>query len=93
MRPPLTSKSVFAIARCGDQIGLRVIEIVGQRISLAVGSVASVLDPELVILGGGIGRNDDLLFEPPTVSSAHSLPSGLGSTCPRSAGTRELLLQ
>jgi predicted NBD/HSP70 family sugar kinase len=33
-------------------------------VALAVAAVVPVLDPELVILGGGIGRNGDLLLEP-----------------------------
>ena len=34
------------------------------RIALAIVAVASVVDPELVVLGGGIGSNGDLLLEP-----------------------------
>jgi predicted NBD/HSP70 family sugar kinase len=37
---------------------------VASRIALAVAAVVSVVDPELVILGGGVGRNGDLLLEP-----------------------------
>jgi len=33
-------------------------------LGLAIATVTPVLDPELVILGGGIGRNGDLLVEP-----------------------------
>ena len=36
----------------------------GARIGLALAAIVSVLDPALVILGGGIGRNGDLLLEP-----------------------------
>jgi predicted NBD/HSP70 family sugar kinase len=64
MKPPITSKKVFTAARRGDETGIRVTEIVAQRIALAVAAVVPVLDPELVILGGGIGRNGDLLLEP-----------------------------
>ncbi|MET0801238.1 MAG: ROK family transcriptional regulator [Actinomycetota bacterium] len=64
MRPPLTAKRVFAAARAGDRVALRVVETEAGRIALAIGAVASVVDPELVILGGGIGGNGDLLLEP-----------------------------
>jgi predicted NBD/HSP70 family sugar kinase len=37
---------------------------VAERIALAVAAVVPVVDPELVILGGGVGRNGDLLLEP-----------------------------
>jgi predicted NBD/HSP70 family sugar kinase len=62
--PPLTAKRVFADARRGDRAAQRVVAAEADRIALAVAAVASVLDPELVILGGGIGSNGDLLLEP-----------------------------
>ena len=64
MQPPLTAKRVFAAARAGDRMAMRVVETEAGRIALAIGAVASVVDPELVILGGGIGGNGDLLLEP-----------------------------
>ena len=41
-----------------------VVEEEARRIALAIAAVAPVLDPELVILGGGIGGNGDLLLDP-----------------------------
>jgi predicted NBD/HSP70 family sugar kinase len=64
MGPPLTAKKVFAEARKGDRKALKVVTIEAGRIALAVAAVAAVVDPELVILGGGIGGNADLLLEP-----------------------------
>ncbi|HEY5858823.1 MAG TPA: ROK family transcriptional regulator [Actinomycetota bacterium] len=64
MLPPLTAKRVFNAARAGDAKARRVVRMEAQRIALAVAAVASVVDPELVILGGGIGGNGDLLLEP-----------------------------
>lgn len=64
MTPPLTAKKVFAEARRGDRKAKRVVASEAKRIALAVAAVASVVDPELVILGGGIGANGDLLLDP-----------------------------
>jgi len=64
MRPPLTPKKVFAAAERGDPVARRVVAAEAGRIALAVATVSSVVDPELVILGGGIGRNAALLLEP-----------------------------
>lgn len=58
----LTAASVFAAARAGDAHALGVVEGVGERIGLAIAAIVPVLDPELVVLGGGIGRNADLLL-------------------------------
>jgi len=64
MSPPLSAKNVFAAARRGDAKAKRVVAIEADRIALAIASIVPVVDPELVILGGGIGRNAELLLEP-----------------------------
>ena len=45
MRPPLTVKSIFAAARAGDPLALRVVEQEAGRIALAIAAVAPILDP------------------------------------------------
>ena len=64
MKPPLTARKVFAAARRGDVRALEVVEMEAERIALAVAAIASVIDPELVVLGGGVGANGDLLLDP-----------------------------
>ncbi len=64
MRAPLTPRKIFAAARRGDQRAREVVALVAERIALAIAAVVPVVDPELVILGGGIARNGDLLLEP-----------------------------
>lgn len=64
MSPPLSAKNVFAAARRGDAIAQQVVQIEAERIALAIASIVPVIDPELVILGGGIGRNAELLLDP-----------------------------
>ena len=39
----------------------RIVEQEATRIALAIAAVSPVLDPELVILGGGVGGNPELL--------------------------------
>jgi predicted NBD/HSP70 family sugar kinase len=64
MEPPLTARRVFDEARRGSPKARRVVAHEVHRIALTIAAVSSVLDPELVILGGGIGSNGDLLLEP-----------------------------
>ena len=64
MKPPLTPRRILAAARKGDTIAAMVVASEARRIAVAIASVVPVVDPELVILGGGIGRNGDLLLEP-----------------------------
>jgi predicted NBD/HSP70 family sugar kinase len=61
---PLTPKKVFALARKGDPAAGRVVEDEARRLALGLAAVLAVVDLELVILGGGIGGNADLLLAP-----------------------------
>jgi predicted NBD/HSP70 family sugar kinase len=55
---------VLKAAREGDTRALDVVHALADRIGLALAATAVVLDPSLVVLGGGLGRNGDLLLEP-----------------------------
>jgi len=55
------AKGIFAAARRGDPAAAAIVEEEAGRIAVAIAAVAPVLDPELVVLGGGIGSNPDLL--------------------------------
>lgn len=63
-RRGLSAAQVFDAARAGEARSLVVIGELAARIGLALAAVVAVLDPELVIMGGGIGRNGDLLLDP-----------------------------
>jgi predicted NBD/HSP70 family sugar kinase len=63
VRGAADAREVFAAARRGDRVAERVVAGVAQRLALAIAAVAPVVDPELVILGGSIGRQGDLLLE------------------------------
>lgn len=64
MSGPLTAERVFLAARRGDPAATRAVTMEATRLATAIATVSLVLDPELVVLGGGIGRNGDLLIEP-----------------------------
>ncbi|MFL6288444.1 MAG: ROK family protein [Actinomycetes bacterium] len=58
-----SAESIFDAARAGDKVAKRVVDAEAERIGIAVAAVASVVDPSLVVLGGGIGSNADLLLD------------------------------
>jgi predicted NBD/HSP70 family sugar kinase len=64
MQGPLTPKKVFALARRGDPLARRAVEVEARRVALGLAAVIAVVDLELVIVGGGVGGNADLLLEP-----------------------------
>jgi len=51
-----TARDVFNAAEAGDELARRVVEDEAQLIARAVCSVVAVVDPEVVVLGGGIGK-------------------------------------
>ncbi len=59
-----SAKRVFAAARAGDELALAAVETEANRLALVVGTIAAIVDPEFVLLGGGIGSNIDLLRPP-----------------------------
>jgi predicted NBD/HSP70 family sugar kinase len=67
-------RAVFASARRGDAAALAVVDEVARRIALHLAPIAAVADVELVVLGGGIGANGDLLLDPIGQRLAEWLP-------------------
>src|SRR5947207_13017049 len=67
-------RAVFGAAREGDEAARAVVAEVARRIALHVAPFAAVADVELVVLGGGIGANSDLLLDPVHRHLAELLP-------------------
>ncbi|NUT50880.1 MAG: ROK family protein, partial [Saccharothrix sp.] len=59
-----SAREVFSAARSGDERARSAVRDEAERLAFVVASVAAVVDPGLVVLGGGIGSNTDLLQEP-----------------------------
>ena len=55
-RPSASAREVFAAAARGAKAATAVVEREASLIARAVSSVVAVVDPELVVLGGGIGQ-------------------------------------
>ena len=64
LAPPYDPRAIFAAARAGDPLGCAVVAEEARRIALHIVPIAAVADVALVVLGGGVGRNGDLLLEP-----------------------------
>ena len=72
--PPFEPRPIFAAARAGDPLAREIVAEEARRIALHVLPVAAVADVDLVVLGGGIGANGDLLLEPIRTHLAGALP-------------------
>jgi len=56
MRGPVSARRVFAAAARGDERAAAVVAQEARLVAKAICSVVTVVDPELVVLGGGIGQ-------------------------------------
>jgi predicted NBD/HSP70 family sugar kinase len=74
LRPPYTVPAIFGAARAGDQLARAVVDEAARRIARYMMPIAAVADVELVVLGGGIGVNGDLLLAPIREMLARQLP-------------------
>jgi predicted NBD/HSP70 family sugar kinase len=64
LTPPYDVRAIFGAARAGDELARAVVAEEAQRIAAHIVPIAAVVDVALVVLGGGIGANADLLLEP-----------------------------
>src|SRR5919206_137279 len=71
--PPASAEEVFERAREGDGAARRIVDHVARHVGVAIASVCAVIDPELVVLGGGIGSNA-LLLAPARATAAALCP-------------------
>lgn len=74
LRTPLRVEKVLAAARTGDRLAGELVAGEARRIARYAARLAGVLDPELIVLGGGIGANGDLLLDPVRRSLAGLVP-------------------
>ncbi len=59
----VTAAHVFTAARAGDPLATEVVEETVRYYALAIANVACILDPEMIILGGGVTRSADMLLD------------------------------
>jgi predicted NBD/HSP70 family sugar kinase len=72
--PELSSAhDVFELAATGNAAARSVVDHVASRLGTAIATVCAILDPELVVLGGGIGASP-LLLRPVRGSAAVLVP-------------------
>jgi predicted NBD/HSP70 family sugar kinase len=60
----LNAEEVFAMARQGVDWARKIIADSVDYFSLLIAGVSALLDPEVIVLSGGVSRSEDLLVEP-----------------------------
>ncbi|WP_127583168.1 ROK family glucokinase [Paenibacillus koleovorans] len=59
----LMAKDVFDAAKEGDEVALRIVKRAAHYLAKAMAAVAVVLNPQRFIIGGGVSRAGDILFD------------------------------
>lgn len=67
----LTMAAIDAAARAGDAQAERTLELLGDRLARGLAHVVNVLDPDAIVLGGGLSNLDRLYAELPERMGAY----------------------
>lgn len=60
----VTPKAIAIAAKEGDKISIEVLKETGEILGHAIASLVNILNPEMIIVGGGISNAGELLMEP-----------------------------
>ncbi len=71
----LTGQEVYQAIQEGDAGTLALLADLGAALGRAVASLTAVLDPELVVIGGGVSATGDLLLDPIKAAYLAHLPA------------------
>ena len=61
---PLVGPLVTELAYDGDGAAVEVLELIGERLGVAIASYVNIFNPDVVVIGGGVMAAGDLLLEP-----------------------------
>ncbi|MEO3947700.1 ROK family glucokinase [Gorillibacterium sp. CAU 1737] len=60
----ITAKDVFDAAKVGDEVALRIVNRAAYYIGRSMAAIAVVLNPQRFIVGGGVSKAGEILFQP-----------------------------
>ncbi|MBO0959595.1 ROK family transcriptional regulator [Neobacillus sp. MM2021_6] len=73
----LTGEMAFTLAKKGDEIALKVVEGAIEHIAYGIINAASLLNPEVIILGGGVLKSSEFIIPKLRKIVDHYLPSSV----------------
>lgn len=59
----LSAKKVFDAVKDGDGLAAKIAEQFGEYLGKGLGVVASIINPEIIVIGGGVSKAGKILFE------------------------------
>ena len=70
----LTGRAITDAAREGDQVALAAFNTTAQWLGAGIASLSVILDPEVVVIGGGVIDAGEILLAPTRVSIERNMP-------------------
>ncbi len=61
--PELTAKDIFDEAKAGDEVALGLVDEVCKILGAALSNIACVVNPEIIVIGGGVSKAGDILLD------------------------------
>ena len=59
----LEAKHVFDAAKKGDKFSLEIVDYVSEYLAMGIGNVLNIINPEVIILSGGVALAGDILLD------------------------------
>lgn len=63
-RNRLTSELIFNEAKKGDRLSLEIVNETAEYLGIGLANLVNILNPEIIILGGGVSHSGEILFKP-----------------------------
>ena len=74
----LEAKDVFDAAKAGDEFSVDIVDYEAEYLAMGIGNLLNTLDPEIVVLGGGVSLAGDFLIDRVKENlKKYALPSAL----------------
>jgi glucokinase len=72
----ITGAMVTERAQAGDAVAMKLFEECADALGVGIASLVAVLDPRLVILGGGVSEAGDIVLKPTRAALEREVPGG-----------------
>lgn len=59
----VSAKTVFDAVKAGDELAIEVAEKFGEYLGKGLGVIAGVINPEIFVIGGGVSKAGEILFD------------------------------
>lgn len=76
----VSTRSIIAAWKAGDAFALRILERARNALAATLCFVVTLLDPELIVLGGGLCTEEEWIIDPVREKLRRMLPEGIGGS-------------